>query len=85
MKVKVIFKKEEKTGDILAVFPECINNNGSIDIYTSNEGHSTATKSWLKNYTINATEEEYEDLKSEMIDLGYTLDIKIKMFLKLVV
>ena len=75
-KMKVIFRKDKKTGEVMAFFPETY-KDGIITCYAHNGQHSTAelTFYWT---TIKAKPLEYKELEKELMELGYQLDIKQK-------
>ena len=73
---KVIFRKEKKTDEVIAFFPETY-KAGTLMCYAHNGQHSTAelTYYWT---TIKAKPLEYKELEKELIELGYQLEIKQK-------
>jgi len=72
MKTKVVFLKEED-GDILAVFPEVLNDfSGNITCYAHVGQHSGASVEYCK--TLQPAE-DYEDLKEELESIGYDLEV----------
>lgn len=74
---KVIFRKDKKTGEVIAFFLESY-KNGTLMCYAHNGQHSTAelTYYWT---TIKAKPLEYKELEKELIELyGYQLEIKQK-------
>lgn len=77
-KMKVIFRKEKKTGDVIAFFPETY-KDGTLICYAHNGQHSTVelTYYWT---TIKAKPLEYEGLAKELTELyDYRLEIKQKL------
>ena len=79
---KVIFRKDKKTDEVLAFFPETYAPetyaDGTLMCYAHNGQHSTAelTYYWA---TIKAKPLEYEELAKELTELcGYQLEIKQK-------
>lgn len=74
-KTKVIFRKELKDGDIIAVFPEDKQDNNMIGCYAHIGQHSTMSLDYYKE-TVPATPEEYKDLKAELENVvGYNLEV----------
>ena len=76
-KMKVIFRKDKKTDEVIAFFPETY-KDGILTCYAHNGQHSTAelTYYWT---TIKAKPLEYKELEKELTELcGYQLEIKQK-------
>ena len=72
MKTKVVFLKEED-GDILAVFPEVLNDfSGNITCYAHVGQHSGCSVMYCK--TLQPAE-DFEDLKEELESTGYDLEV----------
>lgn len=74
---KVIFRKDKKTSEVIAFFPETY-ADGTLMCYAHNGQHSTAelTYYWI---TIKAKPLEYEELAKELTELyDYQLEIKQK-------
>ena len=72
-KTKVIFYKE--TDNILAVFPEIKSDlQGNISCYASLGQHSGMHPEYSKDLPI-ATKIEYNDLFTELENLGYNLEV----------
>lgn len=75
---KVIFRKNKKTGEVIAFFPETY-KDGIVMCYTHNEQHSTAELSYYRT-TIKAKTLEYEELAKELTEFsGYQLEIKQRL------
>lgn len=73
---KVRFKKFPE-GDVLALFYELPAGNGYITSYQHVGQHSAAAPELLTDLE-DATPEEYEELKKELIAIGYDLTGNIK-------
>lgn len=84
MKTKdvVIFRKF-KDGEILALFPYMNEGNYKINSYMHVGQHGCADYNTCMQITSPANETEYEDLKQELTNIGYNLDIKNKAFRRL--
>jgi hypothetical protein len=65
-KVKVIFRKDKKNGDIIAFFPEILTNRYNIMSYMHIGQHSEASLEYYTNDTQNAKPDEYKSLLSEL-------------------
>lgn len=77
-KMKVIYRKDKKTDEVIAFFPETY-KDGFLECYAHNGQHSTAelTYYWT---TIKAKPLEYEGLAKELTELyDYQLEIKQKL------
>jgi len=70
---KVIFFKEE--GEPLAVFPELKDGNNNLQCYARIGQHSVAHKDYIKTLPVIREPKEYNGLKRELTELGYTLKI----------
>lgn len=74
---KVIFRKDKKTGEVIAFFLETY-EDGFLMCYTHNEQHSTVELSYYWT-TIKAKLLEYEELVKELTEFyDYRLEIKQK-------
>ena len=73
-KTKVIFRKDKKDGDIIAVFADDKQNNNMIGCYVHLGQHTTMSIDYY-NETVPATPEEYSDLKKELEDIGYNVEV----------
>lgn len=74
-KTKVIFRKDKEDGEIIAVFPEEIETDGTMACYVHNGQHTTMSKDYYGE-TLQAKPSEYNDLKKELEDIvGYNLEI----------
>lgn len=70
---KVIFLKERISEDIFAYFPEIGGDNkGNKTCYAHIGQHSACSLGYVKECKLA---EDYQDLKVELIELGYDLDI----------
>ena len=75
---KVIFRKDKKTGEVLAFFPETY-KGGTLMCYAHNGQHSTTELSYYWT-TIKANPLEYEGLAKELIEFyDYQLEIKQRL------
>jgi hypothetical protein len=78
---KVIFRKYKEGGDILALFPEL---PGTTDPATclcyEHVGQHGAGNYYhcIDNLTVSAKPEEYADLKAELENIGYRLQVMKK-------
>jgi hypothetical protein len=71
-KTAVQFRKLK--GEIIAVFPYEIEGRNTVLSYAHNGQHSGAT--WqINTFTRPASPSEYLDLKTELENIGYNLDI----------
>ncbi len=81
MKTKVVFRKFYKERDlscgdnVIALFPEEKDFRGLINSYMHIGQHGPAHV-FITNWTKLATPEEYQDLKEELISIGYDLEIR---------
>jgi len=73
-KTVVIFRKF-KDGDVIALFPYMISSGSDISSYMHIGQHGSAGR-FLTLSTKPASQNEYNDLKSELENLGYNLEIK---------
>lgn len=77
-KTKVVFRKWRKGGDIIALFPdfEVLPGNKSYCMSYEHAGqHGPADYGIVTRDTEPATPGEYADLKAELEQLGYNLEI----------
>ena len=75
---KVIFRKDKKTDEVIAFFPETY-EDGILMCYAHNEQHSTAELTYYRT-TIKAKPLEYEELAKELTELcDYQLEIKQRL------
>ena len=73
-RVRVIFRKFADNGEVIALFPDLpFDNSGNITSYMHVGQHGAASPR-LKG-THPASEAEYADLKAELEQIGYELDI----------
>jgi hypothetical protein len=73
-RVRVIFRKFADDGEVIALFPDLpFDNSGNITSYMHVGQHGAASPR-LKG-THPASEAEYADLKAELEQIGYELDI----------
>lgn len=75
--MKVIFRKDKKTNEVIAFFPETY-KNGMVDCYTHIGQHSQASIEyyWGNTKRINSSE-EYLPLWEELNRIGYK-NIKLR-------
>ena len=73
----VIFRKFRQ-GDIIALFPmiNADDKPGHFLSYQHTGQHGAASAALLQAYTIPAHDQEYRELKAELENIGYKLDIK---------
>lgn len=76
-KTKVVFRKW-KDGTIDAYFPELKEVDGLIVCYSHMGQHSAANYHSCIQRTKPAKPEEYADLKNELEQIGYNLDVRSK-------
>lgn len=75
--MKVIFRKERRTDEVIAFFPETY-RDGTFMCYAHNGQHSTVELTYYRT-TIKAKPLEYKELAKELTGLcGYQLEIKQK-------
>ena len=79
-KTIVVFRKENETGEILAVFVEenyYHYDSSSKTCYAHIGQHSACNLDYVAIETVEATPEEYKDLADELTNsIGYNLDIQ---------
>lgn len=76
--MKVIFRKDKKTGEVIAFFPETY-ADGTLMCYAHNGQHSTTelTYYWT---TIKAKPLEYKELAKELTEFyDYQFEIKQRL------
>ena len=78
---KVIFRKDRKTNEIIAFFPECAANYGDIMSYSHIGQHGDASMEYYYS-TEKASPEEYADLYEELKRI-YEPDIPLNVRQKL--
>lgn len=78
MKTKVIFRKWNDTGDVVAMFPEVPSDTrGDLCMIYQHIGqHGAAYPHVLVEGTTPATKEEAADLKRELEGIGYVLTVR---------
>ena len=74
--MKVIFRKDKKTDEVMAFFPGTY-KDGTLMCYAHDGQHSTAELTYYRT-TIKAKPLEYKELDKELTELGYQLEIKQK-------
>jgi hypothetical protein len=81
-KTKVIFRKYKDDGEIIAIFPEELGTDDHFSClcYEHEGQHSYCMPEFVIAFTKLAKFEEYASLKTELENIGYNLDIKIKYF-----
>ena len=78
--VDVMFRKFQ--GEILAIFPHIKYNNYFVLCYAHFGQHSGADYNGVVYDSRPATEKEYQDLKKELENIGYSLKIVHRRNLK---
>lgn len=77
--MKVIFRKDKKTNEILAFFPETY-KNGRVDGYTHIGQHFTASIEYYWGTKRIHSPEEYKPLWEELEIIGYeNLKLRFRM------
>jgi hypothetical protein len=77
-KTKVIFRKDRKSGEITAVFPEWTEHSWAyVTCYAHFGQHGTCSHEWYMT-TSPATPDEYADLKAELERIDYVLDVRVR-------
>ncbi len=72
----VIFRKWKDDGEILALFPEMLENDGLVNCYAHIGQHGAADYHYCLTQSGPATPEEYTDLQQELENIGYDLKIR---------
>lgn len=74
----VIFRKFRRGGDIIAYFPEIQATMSKAECmsYMHIGQHGAASYDCIHTLTKPATPKEYADLKKELEDIGYKLEIR---------
>lgn len=67
--VRVVFKKDRKTGEIVAVLPEGKGGSLMVSCYTHEGQHSACSVGYLQTEVVSADESEYRPLLEEMRSL----------------
>lgn len=79
MKTDVIFRKEKSgffKGNIYALFPHEVETyEGHVACYFHVGQHSVADYNYCVSTSVLATPDEYADLKAELEDRGYELNV----------
>ena len=75
--MKVIYRKDKKTDEVIAFFPDTY-KLGTLVCYAHDGQHSTAELTYYRT-TIKAKPLEYKELDKELMELGYQLEIKQKL------
>lgn len=77
--VKVIFRKYPD-GEVIALFPYMMAVDGTpfCTTYLHVGQHGDGTYSWIVESTVPATEAEYADLKKELTEIGYQLEVRTR-------
>ena len=78
--VDVMFRKFQ--GEILAIFPHTKHNTSLVLCYAHSGQHSGADYNGVVYNSRPATEKEYQDLKKELENIGYSLKIVHRRNLK---
>ena len=83
MKTDVIFRKnktEDFKGEVFALFPYEISTCfGAVTSYAHVGQHSSADYDHCIQTSVPATEDEYADLKKELEEIGYDLNVRRKI------
>lgn len=66
MEIKVIFRKDKETKEIIGFLPQLIARGGKILSYVRMGQHFEADIEYYEKQTIKADEEEYKSLFNEM-------------------
>ena len=74
--IEVLFKLEER-GNVLAIFPSLTEKNNYVTCYAHIGGHSLACPSYIENLE-DATLEQSEELRKELITIGYEFKEEVK-------
>ena len=74
----VIFRKFKDRGDIIALFPYEVEQNGCVGSYQTIGQHCEADYNHCMNTSVRASPSEYASLKSELESIGYQLTIRLK-------
>lgn len=78
-KVDIVFrvdKSKDFSGTVFALFPhECDNHNGNVMSYQHVGQHSAADYNFCIAKSRPATEQEYAELKQELEDIGYEVNV----------
>ena len=78
--MKVIYRKERQTDEVIAFFPETY-KDGTLMCYAHDGQHSTAELTYYRT-TIKARPLECKELDKELTELcGYQLEIKQKLMI----
>ena len=67
----VLFRKDKRGGDVMAIFPYQNAGEGYITSYEHIGQHSACSWDYVREDTMSASREEYEDLKNELQGIGY--------------
>lgn len=79
MKDRVIFRKWNKGGDIIAIFPDIEANYGHFVMYEHIGQHGEGDYQGILPRTKLAKPEEYLDLYKELETIGYNLQVVKRM------
>lgn len=75
MIAKIVFRKREETGEIIALFPYVVDGNGLCLCYSiKHKEHKHHYKKTI-DITVMANSREYNDTYNEMVSMGYDLTI----------
>lgn len=67
----VLFRKNLRGGDVVAVFPFLNASEGYITSYAHVGQHSACSWEYVREDTMPASREDYEELRQELLDIGY--------------
>ena len=73
---KVVFRWGDDWAAVIALFPEEVaDSNGHCGSYMHIGQHGPADYEYVMSITKPATLEEYQELKAELEDIGYRLEV----------
>lgn len=70
-KVRVVFKKDKESGEIVAVFPYAAGGALMVPCYSHSGQHSACSTGYLQGKVTAATETEYAPLLRELQETAY--------------
>lgn len=77
-KVKVIFRKDMRDGEIIAFFPELPANYGNVMCYTHNGMHGEADVEYYQTMTLYAERDERAELLDELRKIYNDCELIVK-------
>ena len=72
LELKVVFRKDKKTGEIICIFLECDEGDNKLSAYTHTGQHFIIDYNYLKNCTRPASILERKELLKEVQAIGYS-------------